>query len=156
MNNLERLRPNPVSLGYLDSLKQCQKIYISMLDPVCRQFNLTRNELDVILFLANNPGFDRATDIVSIRKIAKSHVSLSVGNLEGRGLLRREYEKGDRRAAHLKLTEEARPIVRAGHHFQKIFFTGMFEGLTRRELEQWGLVLEKICKNIENMEGRTR
>ncbi len=153
MSNEERLRPNPVSLGYLDSIQQCQKMYASMLEPLCRQHELTRNELDVLLFLANNPGFDRATDIVSIRKIAKSHVSLSVNNLEKRGFLVRKFEAGDRRAAHLKLTDSVQGIVRAGQHLQKKFYTRMFEGLTRKELEQWGIVLDKIFRNIEAMEG---
>ncbi len=145
-------RPDAISLNYMDSVQQSKKVYAAMLEPLCRQFDLTRNELDVILFLANNPGFDRAADIVAVRKIAKSHVSLSVGNLEKRGVLRRAFEEGDRRAAHLKLTEQAKPIVRAGQHLQKQFFTRMFEGLTRKELEQWGNILDKICRNIESME----
>jgi len=146
------MRPSALSLNYLDSIQQSRKLYDIVLEPVCRQFDLTRNELDILLFLANNPGFDRATDIVAIRKIAKSHVSLSVGNLEKRGLLVRAFEEGDRRAAHLKLTDAAHPIVRAGQHLQKQFFTRMFSGLSKKELEQWGNVLEKICRNIEEME----
>ena len=138
--------------AYFDILGQAQKAYSKQLEPVCREWNLTRNELDVMLFLANNPGFDRAADIVAVRKIAKSHVSLSVSNLEKRGLLVRVFEEGDRRAAHLRLTDAAHPIVRVGQHLQKQFFTKMFDGLSRKELQLWGAVLEKICKNIESMD----
>ena len=152
MDNEGKMRPSSVSLSYLDSTQQSQKKYAAILEPVCRQYDLTRNELDVMLFLANNPGFDRAADIVAVRKIAKSHVSLSVGNLEKRGLLVREFEEGDRRAAHLRLTDAAVPIVRAGQHLQKQFFTKMFDGLSRKELQLWSDVLEKICKNIESMD----
>ena len=152
MDNEGKMRPSSVSLSYLDSTQRSQKMYAAILEPVCRQYDLTRNELDVMLFLANNPGFDRAADIVAVRKIAKSHVSLSVGNLEKRGLLVREFEAGDRRAAHLRLTDAAVPIVRAGQHLQKQFFTKMFDGLSRKELQLWSDVLEKICKNIESME----
>ena len=135
-----------------DVMNEAKKGYTRYLEPVCREWDLTRNELDVVLFLANNPGCDRAADIVSVRRIAKSHVSLSVGNLEKRQLLIREYEEGDRRAAHLKLTEAAQSVVREGQHLQKEFFTRMFEGLTRQELEQWGEVLTKICRNIDSMD----
>ncbi len=152
MDNKVKMRPSAVSLHYLDSTQRSHKMYAAILEPVCRQFSLTRNELDIMLFLANNPGFDRAADIVAVRKIAKSHVSLSVGNLEKRGLLLREFEEGDRRAAHLKLTDAAIPIVRAGQHLQKRFFTKMFDGLSGKELELWGKILEKICKNIESMD----
>ena len=141
-----------VSLSYLDNIQQCKKRYALRLEPLCRKYDLTRNELDVMLFLANNPGFDRAADIVAMRGIAKSHVSLSVGNLEKRGLLVRSFEESDRRAAHLTLTEPALTIAGEGRELQQRFFHQLFGGLTREELELWGSVLEKICKNIENME----
>ena len=152
MENTHQIQPGVLSMGYMDSSQRSKKIYAAMLEPLCRRYDLTRNELDILLFLANNPGYDRAADIVSVRRIAKSHVSLSVGNLEKRQLLIRAYEEGDRRAAHLKLTEAAQPIVRAGQHLQKEFFTRMFAGLTRQELEQWGEVLTKICRNIDSMD----
>ena len=140
------------SFNYFDIMAVAKKNYSRLLDPVCQEWDLTCNELDVMLFLHNNPEYDRAADIVAVRRIAKSHVSLSVGNLEKRGLLSRVFEESDRRTAHLRLTEAARPIVRAGQHLQKRFFTGMFEGLNRQELEQWGRILDKICENIEAME----
>lgn len=149
---MEKKLPGHLSLNYLDSMQLSKKKYAAMLEPVCRQYDLTRSELDILLFLANNPGYDRAADIVAIRRIAKSHVSLSVGNLEKRGLLSRDFEENDRRTAHLHLTEAARPIVREGQHMQKKFFTGMFAGLTRQELVQWGQILDRICENIEAME----
>ncbi|MBR4990598.1 MAG: MarR family transcriptional regulator [Oscillospiraceae bacterium] len=152
MENIHQIQPGILSMGYMDSTQRSKKIYGAMLEPLCRRYDLTRNELDILLFLANNPGCDRAADIVSVRRIAKSHVSLSVGNLERRQLLIREYEEGDRRAAHLKLTEAAQPVIQEGQHLQKEFFTRMFDGLTRQELEQWGEVLTKICRNIDSMD----
>lgn len=152
MEKNHQIQPGILSMGYMDSTQRSKKIYGAMLEPLCRRYDLTRNELDILLFLANNPGCDRAADIVSVRRIAKSHVSLSVGNLEKRQLLVREYEEGDRRAAHLKLTDAAQSVVREGQHLQKEFFTRMFAGLTRQELEQWGEVLTKICRNIDSMD----
>lgn len=149
---MEKKQPIHLPLDYLDNIQISKKKYAAMLEPVCRQHDLTRNELDILLFLANNPAYDRAADIVAVRRIAKSHVSLSVGNLEKRGLLLRVFEENDRRTAHLQLTEAAWPIVRAGQHLQKIFFAGMFAGLNREELEQWGMVLEKIYRNMEELD----
>ena len=140
-----------MSLCYLDNIQISKKKYASLLEPLCRRYDLTRSELDVMLFLANNPGFDRAADIVSMRQIAKSHVSLSVGNLEKRGLLVRRFEAADRRAAHLQLTEAADPIVREGQALQQHFFRQMFRGLSQEELISFGEILLKICNNIENI-----
>ena len=82
---------------HFDVTQQVKKKYTLAVEPVCRKWNLTKNELDVLLFLYNNPEFDRAADIVAHRGLTKSHVSLSVSNLEGRGLLTRREDPEDRR-----------------------------------------------------------
>jgi len=140
-----------MSLSYLDNIQKSKKKYASLMEPLCRRYDLTRNELDVLLFLANNPGFDRAADIVSMRQIAKSHVSLSVSNLEKRCLLARQFEASDRRTAHLRLTEAAAPIVQEGQVLQQQFFRQLFAGLSHEELMQFGTILMKICNNIETI-----
>ena len=137
--------------GQLDTIQLSKKKYALLLEPLCRRWELTRNELDVLLFLGNNPSFDRAADIVSIRQIAKSHVSLSVGSLEQRGLLYRVYDPEDRRTAHLKLTEAALPIVQAGNQLQQEFFSRIFAGLTEEEFRVWRSILDKVCCNIRNL-----
>ena len=137
--------------GQMDALSLGKKKYDLYLEPVCRQYALTRNELDVLLCLANNPDFDRAADIVHIRKIAKSHVSLSVTNLEQRGLLTREFDPDDRRTAHLKLTDTAREIAAEGARCQEAFFSRIFEGLSREELDLWRSLLDRVCVNISQM-----
>ena len=140
-----------VRSGQLDASQLAKKRYDLMLEPVCRRYDLTRNELDVLLFLANNPDFDRAADIVNIRQISKSHVSLSVGNLEQRELLIREFDPEDRRTAHLKLTDAARAIAAEGADCQEDFFRRIFTGLSREDLALWRSLLERVCDNITNL-----
>lgn len=149
-DRIQTLR-DTMSLSYLDSIQKSKKKYAALLEPLCRRYDLTRSELDVMLFLANNSGFDRAADIVSMRQIAKSHVSLSVSNLEKRGLLLRQFEAADRRTAHLQLTEAALPIVQEGQNIQQQFFQQLFSGLSHEELAFFGSILLKICNNIESI-----
>ena len=137
---------------YFDAMLRAKKGYARVIEPVCKQWNLTRNELDVLLFLANNPGFDRAADIVSRRGLAKSHVSLSVGNLEAKGLLKRRFDPGDRRTVHLELTEQAMEIAVQGRDAQRGFFTSVYAGLTREEVDIWQSIMLKLVKNIEQMD----
>ena len=136
-----------------DVTQQVKKKYALAVDPVCRKWNLTKNELDVLLFLHNNPEFDRAADIVAHRGMTKSHVSLSVSNLEGRGLLTRREDPEDRRAVHLILSGEGRTIAEAGREYQVSFFGAMFEGLSREELLQLQDLMDRIRENIKRMEG---
>ena len=58
-------------------------------------------EFNILLFLANNPEFDTAAQIIKKRAFTKSHVSMSVRSLEERGLLTGEYYGTDRRTIHL-------------------------------------------------------
>lgn len=137
--------------NYFDIMGQARKSYGKTLEPLCQRRQLTRSELDVMLFLYNNPGFDRAADIVSHRGIAKSHVSLSVATLTGRGLLERQTTPEDRRTIHLKLTEEGRRIAREARTLQEAFFARLFAGITREELTLWLQIIEKVQKNVKKM-----
>lgn len=139
------------SFNYFDIMGMAKKNYARCLDPVCRKWGLTKNELDVLLFLYNNPDFDRAADIVSRRGMAKSHVSLSVTNLESRGMLERHFDASDRRMAHLKLTEEGNAAASEARQIQMLFFSQLYQGITQEEFALWGEMTKKICENIENI-----
>lgn len=137
---------------YLDLIGRARKSYSHALEPVCRKWDLTHNALDIVLFLYNNPEYDRAADIVSRRGIAKSHVSLSVMGLERRGLLTRCLCGEDRRTAHLKLTQDAATIAREGREAQERFFAALYQGISETELEQWRHMMEKMRANMEQIE----
>ena len=137
--------------GYFDTMTQSQKIYSRQLEPVCEKWDLTRSELDVLLFLYNNPQFNRAADIVVHRGMAKSHVSMSVTNLERRGLLKRHLAPADRRAACLLLTPGGREIAAEGREAQDRFFAQLYQGVTEEEFHLWETITEKVRKNIENL-----
>lgn len=140
-----------MTANYFDMLVKAKKSYDKLLEPVCKQWGLTRNELDVLLFLYNNPRFDRAADIVSRRGIAKSHVSLSVANLESGGLLKRRFEPADRRTAHLELTEQGRHIAQEGRETQQRFFSALYAGISGEEFAVWKAITQKVCGNIEKL-----
>ena len=138
--------------NYFDTMARAQKGYARLLEPICKKWNLTRNELDVMLFLANNPDFDRAVDIVNHRGLAKSHVSMSVTNLESRGLLERISDPADRRTVHLKLTEKAREITDVGCRRQKQFMDYLHQGVTQEQLDMMRLFAQRVYENVQNIE----
>lgn len=141
----------PVTINYFDLVGQVKKSYGRTLEPVCQRWALTRNELDILLFLHNNPGYDRAADIVRCRGISKSHVSLSASTLEQRGLLARGFAPNDRRTAHLRLTEAGAAIAREGRAIQEEFFGRLFQGISREELLVWQQLTETIQQNIHQL-----
>lgn len=137
---------------FFDNTLRAKKKYSQLLEPICMEHGLTRNELDVMLFLANNPEYDRAADIVTRRGIAKSHVSLSVGSLEKRGFLVRRFDENDRRIVHLTLTPVATEIARVAREEQIRFFRRLYHGLTQEERALWRGLYAKVCVNIEHLD----
>ena len=137
--------------AYFDMLSQSQKIYSRQLDPVCKKWDLTRSEVDVLLFLYNNPHFDRAADIVTRRGMTKSHVSMSVASLADKGLLERSESTVDRRSAHLRLLEPGVTIAAEAREAQQQFFAMLYEGVSPEDLALCDSITKKVYKNIETL-----
>lgn len=135
----------------VDTLMRMRKSYNKYLEKVCDEYDLTMNELSILVFLANNPEFDRATDFVERRGMSKSHVSLSVGAMEARGLLQRHYRPGDRKSAHLSMTGDAVEMAQAGLRAQNEFVEQVFSGFSEEEIQQWQSAVERISANLENL-----
>ena len=139
-------------VNYFDVMAVAKKHYAKLLDPICKEWELTRNELDILLFLYNNPEYDRAADIVSRRGIAKSHVSLSVASLEEKGFLVRRFDENDRRTAHLELQVAGSVIAAQAREKQLQFFSLLYQGISKEDFDLWRKIQQKVHKNIENFE----
>ena len=137
--------------GFFDILGKSQKAYGKQLEPVCKKWDLTRSEVDVLLFLYNNPQYDRAADIVTHRGMAKSHVSMSVASLADRGLLERRDSSEDRRTTHLHLLEAGRAIAGEAREAQLQFFQQIYRGISREEQDALHMIIRKVHENIDNL-----
>ena len=126
-----------------------RKLYCSLFTPLLERRGLTQLEMDILLFLANNPEYDTARDIVEKRHLAKSHVSVGVDALAGRGLLERQLREGNRKTIHLRLTEAAGPIVEEGRAIQREHGEILLSGFTGEERAELLRLLEKIGENVD-------
>ncbi len=108
-------------------------LYTQCVEPVCRQYGVTRIELDILLFLANNPSHDTAAGISEARYLAKSNVSNALKALESAGYLNRTAVENDRRLVRLSLTDQAAAVVEAGRDAQSRFLDIVTEGLTMED-----------------------
>ncbi len=125
------------------------KLYNSLFDALLEKYQLTQLEIDILLFLANNPPFDTARDIVEKRHLAKSHVSAGVESLASRGLLERSRLDGNRKTIHLRLTEQAAPVIEEGRAVQLRYARLLLNGFTDQEREQLFHFLERVGKNVD-------
>ena len=133
--------------SFWDDMAAMRSLYSAQLDAVGRECGLARVELDILLFLANNPQFDTATDIVERRCISKAHVSQSVKSLEQRGYLERRYAGDNRRTIHLHLLECAQAAVDAGRQAHARCLAVLLDGFSEVEEEQLRSYLSRISDN---------
>ena len=132
-------------------------LYSKCVEGVCAKHNITRMELDILLFLANNPCFDTASDMIEVRYLSKSQVSSSIKLLEQRGYLRKEYLKCNRKTAHLRICKEAMDIVRDGQAAQEEFISIMLNGFSQEEIDSMKRHNAHILRNINAyLKGKER
>ena len=127
---------------FWNSMHLLKRLYDQTMEPVCEEFKLTRMELDILLFLANNKEFDTARDIIERRRLTKSHVSVSLR------LLEKKYFPGNRKTVHLALLPASSPAVAAGQDAQQRFYDLIFRGFRDDERVRMGEGFSKIAANI--------
>ncbi len=117
--------------------------------PLCQETGLPQTALDILLFLANNPEYRTARDIVELRHIKANLVSVHIERLVQEGYLDRRPVEKDRRKTELLCTEKARPIIRHGQRLQEDFFEGLFDGVAEKDREAFLRTLEIINLNLD-------
>lgn len=127
-----------------------KRLYDHSIEPICAQYGVTRMELDVLLFLANNPDKDTASDLVEVRRLSKSHVSAAVAGLAQRGLIERVYRDGNRKTAHLAPLPAAVPLIADGRGAQQWFLSVLCAGVSPAEREAMGKITEHVLANLKN------
>lgn len=126
--------------------------YNARCKPLCQEIGMPQTAFDILMFLANNPEFDTARDIVECRYIKANLVSVNVESLVREGYLAREKSPGDRRKVRLVCTEKAGPVVERGRQLQSQFAGEMFQNVDERQKEDFFQVLHILESNMKEMQ----
>lgn len=126
--------------------------YNARCKPLCQEIGMPQTAFDILMFLANNPEFDTARDIVECRYIKANLVSVNVESLVREGYLTREKSPGDRRKIRLVCTEKAGPVVERGRQLQSQFAEEMFKNVDERQKEDFFRVLHILESNMKEMQ----
>lgn len=124
-----------------------KKLYDRKLEPVCEKWKLTRMELDILLFLANNPAMDTAAHMIACRGFTKSHVSSALKALSEKKYIDRSFREGNRKTVHIQLLESCRPVVADGRKAQKEFGDALFSDSSEEERICMENFFGKLAKN---------
>ena len=113
----------------IEFAEKLSKAYSETCKPLCHELNIPQTAFDILLFLANNPEYKTARDIVEIRKIKANLVSINVDKLVKEGYLERKEVAGDRRKTELICTSKADSIIEKGRLVQKAFKDTLFNNM---------------------------
>ena len=128
--------------------RRFQAAYAAVMAPLSRELDMAPSALDILLYLANNPGRDTARDICAYRHLKPGIVSLHVERLVAEGYLTRSPVPGDRRKCRLLCTEKAWPVIRRGRQYQADFTARLTEGLSPADLAVCQRCLAALDQNL--------
>ncbi len=123
--------------------------YHAACKPLCQELGLPQTAFDILLFLANNPTYKTARDIVEIRHIKANLVSVNVDRLVQEGYLIRQAVAGDRRKTELICTEKAQPVIFRGQQLQEEFSERLFYNIDDDMKESFFATISLIEKNLD-------
>lgn len=133
----------------LVAVQKSDRVLNRMMTETARNQGVTKPEMDVLLFLYNNPQYDKAADVSELRFLAKSYVSKAVDLLQKRGYLQVQNDEKDRRVMRLKLTPAADSLIAAGNETRERFLKILFEGVSQEELQTMQKIHQKMMENLE-------
>lgn len=133
---------------FWSDIKHLESSYDICRKTIMNRYDLSAIEVDVLLFLANNTQYDTASDISSIRRIPKSHVSLAVNLLFKKNYLHKAPDDSNKKRVHLVITEQASEIIRFGKKQQEIFTNALIAGFSSNELKQLKDYFKRMTNNL--------
>lgn len=142
--------------GLYAANKQFSDAYDIALNPLARELSMSTRALDILLFLANNPGKDTSAEVCACRGLKPGIVSFHVETLVKGGYIERREDPNDRRKCRLFLTEKARPAIERGREAQELFAQALTDGIGGGELQIFWRCLKRMRDNIEQMTCRRR
>jgi DNA-binding MarR family transcriptional regulator len=131
---------------------QVNKSYSQLCQQVMQKYNITRCELDILLFLYNNPDLNTAKDIVEKRGIIKSQASMGIDQLIQKNYVKTIRDVKDKRKYHLYLLDDAQAIINDGLRIQQVFAYKMFKNISQENMTIFNMVLKQIYQNLKEEE----
>lgn len=125
--------------------------YHTVLQPLCKKYELPTLAVDILVFLANNPDNNTARDICMMRGVKPGIVSVHVERLANEGYLERRTAVGDRRSNRLFLTDRAKPLIAEALELQHRFAEKLMCGLSESEMEVFRNCISRFAENLTDI-----
>ena len=116
-----------------------------------KKYNLTMNEILLLIYLLKNKNQNTARDVVDKINITKSHVSKSVESLVSKGIITRYQDKEDKKIIHLEILNKDSDIIKDIEQNNIEINIKILEGIPEEDIEVFKKCLKLIIENIYKM-----
>ena len=131
--------------------KSFMDAYAAVMEPLSRELDMPQSAVDILMFLANNPGLETARDICRYRYMKPGIVSFHIDKLVEEKYLERAHDPADRRKYRLLCTDRASPVIERGREAQRKFAMKLAEGLGQDEMELFAKCVGAFSENLEQI-----
>jgi len=121
---------------------------------IISSYKLSPNEIDILVFLDLQDKYDTASDIVEAFEISKSLVCRSVDSLIKRNYIDTIKDEKDKRITHLKLRDEAKPIVDTLKSNRQKIIKDLTKDISDDDIKIFNYVLDKMRFNLSNEDNQ--
>lgn len=136
-----------MNIEFLTFRQLTYRLYVNMMKNVLDRYDMTQMEIDILLFLFNNPSHNTAAQIINVRGLTKSQVSNAVEALVRKGFLSRRTDEQNLRRVRLSLTPAAAPIVEMGRQVQRDYASVLMRGISQDEQAQLCDLMHRVIEN---------
>lgn len=139
--------------GMLKHYSLIRKAYAKHLCTSMKEENYAPSEIDILIFLSNNPSINTSKELGVCLGISKSLVCRSVDALMDRGLLEMNEDQRDKRIQRLTITQQAYPLITVIKDCKQEFAKKILTGISQKEMDMVEKTMEKINQNIQLLIG---
>lgn len=136
---------------FVKELAHFRKAYAKLCYPHLTKYELSPCEIDILIFLSNNPNSNTAKELVVYLGVAKSLIARSIESLVKRSLLSIQLDENDHRVQRLTLTSSSDEIINLFKMKQEEFSKQVTKNISYEDLQKVKDVLAQINLNIETV-----
>lgn len=135
----------------LKQFASIRKVYGKYLYTSMKENNFSPSEIDVLIFLSNNPSINTSKELVVCLAVSKSLIARSVEALIKKGMIEMRADQGDHRIQHLKITSKAVPYINEIKKYQESFTRAALADIDKQALECMDETIKKIEDNMQKI-----
>lgn len=122
-----------------------RKVYFS---EILAEPDLNLMELELIVFLHEQPDSNTFTHIMKAKDYAKSHISTAINHLVQCGYIKKTTDSTNKKVHNLHLLDKSAPVIAQYYQCTQRFQENAFAGLDGRDLEIFQQVIRQINENL--------